>query len=69
MSKYFRFFGLERDPFLDTADPYFYCELGAVRRAKERLAGSVQASRGLTIVLGDPGTSKTSLCGALEQEL
>ncbi|MHB8153395.1 MAG: ExeA family protein [Bacillati bacterium] len=69
MSKYFRFFGLERDPFLDTADPYFYCELGAVRRAKERLAGSVQASRGLTIVLGDPGTGKTSLCGALEQEL
>ncbi len=69
MSRYFRFFGLERDPFLDTADPYFYCELGALRKAKERLYDSVDASRGLTVVLGEPGTGKTSLSGALEQEL
>src|SRR5271154_4750520 len=69
MSKYYRYFGLERDPFLDTADPYFYCELGALRKAKERLFDSVDASRGLTVVLGDPGTGKTSLSGALEQEL
>src|SRR5580698_4387168 len=69
MSKYYRFFGLERDPFLDTADPFFYCELGTLRKAKERLAGSVDASRGLTVVLGEPGTGKTSLSGALEQEL
>ncbi|MHB8230581.1 MAG: hypothetical protein ACYDG0_07305, partial [Vulcanimicrobiaceae bacterium] len=69
MSKYFRYFGLERDPFLDTADPYFYCELGALRKAKERLNAAVDESRGLTIVLGEPGTGKTSLSGALEQEL
>jgi MSHA biogenesis protein MshM len=69
MSKYYRFFGLERDPFLDTADPFFYCELGTLRKAKERLAGSVDASRGLTVVLGEPGTGKTSLSGALEQEM
>lgn len=69
MSKYYRFFGLERDPFLDTADPFFYCELGTLRRAKDRLIESVDASRGLTVVLGDPGTGKTSLSGALEQEL
>lgn len=69
MSRYFKFFGLERDPFLDTADPYFYCELGALRKAKERLYDSVDASRGLTVVLGAPGTGKTSLSGALEQEL
>jgi MSHA biogenesis protein MshM len=69
MSRYYRFFGLERDPFLDTADPYFYCELGALRKAKERLFDSVDASRGLTVILGDPGTGKTSLSGALEQEL
>jgi general secretion pathway protein A len=69
MSRYYRFFGLERDPFLDTADPYFYCELGALRRAKDRLVDSVDSSRGLTVVLGDPGTGKTSLCGALEQDL
>lgn len=69
MSHYYRFFGLERDPFLDTADPYFYCEFGAVRKAKERLTASVDASRGLTVIIGDPGTGKTSLSGALEQEL
>src|SRR5580704_7248014 len=69
MSKYYRYFGLERDPFLDTADPFFYCELGTLRKAKERLAGSVDASRGLTVILGEPGTGKTSLSGALEQEL
>jgi len=69
MSRYFRYFGLERDPFLDTADPYFYCELGSLRRAKERLHASIDESRGLTVVLGDPGTGKTSLSGALEQEL
>ena len=69
MSKYHRFFGLERDPFIDTADPYFYCELGALRKAKDRLYESVDASRGLTVVLGEPGTGKTSLSGALEQEL
>ena len=68
MPAYYRFFGLERDPFLDTADPYFYCEFGALRKAKERLSESVDASRGLTVVLGEPGTGKTSLSGALEQE-
>jgi len=69
MSKYFRYFGLERDPFLDTADPYFYCELGPLRRAKERLLSVVDESRGLTVILGEPGTGKTSLSAALEQEL
>ncbi len=69
MSKYYRYFGLERDPFLDTADPYFYCELGALRKAKDRLASSVDESRGLTVILGEPGTGKTSLSSALEQEL
>lgn len=69
MSSYFRFFGLDRDPFLDTADPHFYCEFGALRKAKERLAASVDASRGLTVIIGEPGTGKTSLSGALEQEL
>ncbi len=66
---YYKHFGLERDPFLDTADPYFYCELGPFRKAKDRLTGSVGQSRGLTVVLGEPGTGKTSLSGALEQDL
>lgn len=69
MSAYFRYFGLERDPFLDTADPYFYCELGALRRARERLSASLEGCRGLAVVLGEPGAGKTSLSAALEGEL
>ncbi|MDQ2865175.1 MAG: AAA family ATPase [Candidatus Eremiobacteraeota bacterium] len=69
MNPYYRFFGLERDPFLDTADPYFYYEFGALRKAKERLSASVDASRGLIVIVGDPGTGKTSLAGALEEQL
>lgn len=66
---YYRYFGLERDPFLDTADPFFYCELGPFRKAKDRLASSIDESRGLTVVLGEPGTGKTSLSLVLEQEM
>jgi type II secretory pathway predicted ATPase ExeA len=69
MPAYFRYFGLERDPFLDTADPYFYCELGSLRRARERVAASLEGGRGLAVVLGEPGTGKTSLAAALEGEL
>lgn len=69
MPNYYRSFGLERDPFIDTADPYFYCELGTLRKARERIAQAIGASRGLTIVLGEPGTGKTSLSGAIEQTL
>lgn len=69
MPSYFRSFGLARDPFIDTADPYFYCELGALRKARERVVSAIAAGRGLTVVLGDPGTGKTSLSGAVEQVL
>lgn len=69
MPNYYRSFGLERDPFIDTADPYFYCELGTLRKARERIASAIGASRGLTVVLGEPGTGKTSLSGAIEQAL
>lgn len=69
MASYYRSFGLERDPFIDTADPYFYCELGTLRKARERIAAAISGSRGLTVVLGEPGTGKTSLSGAIEQAL
>jgi len=69
MPNYYRSFGLERDPFIDTADPFFYCELGTLRKARERIASAIGASRGLTVVLGEPGTGKTSLSGAIEQAL
>lgn len=69
MVKYFHHFGLERDPFLDTVDPYFYCESVVALQAKRRLLSSIEQSRGLSVILGEPGTGKTSLSTAIEQEL
>jgi len=66
---YFQHFGLERDPFLDTADPHFYRSTGNLAHAKNRLVSSIEQSRGLMIVVGDPGTGKTSLAGAVERDL
>src|SRR5580698_5846643 len=69
MMPYYQHFGLDRDPFLDTADPHFYRSTGNLAHAKNRLVQSIEQSRGLMIVVGDPGTGKTSLAGAIEREL
>jgi type II secretory pathway predicted ATPase ExeA len=69
MRGYYHHFRLQRDPFLDTADPLFFCELPAVRRNARRVLGAVEQSRGLTVVLGAPGTGKTSLSNHVEQAL
>ncbi len=69
MTPYYRHFGLERDPFLDTADPHFYRTTPGLMRARDRLVGGVLESRGLQAVAGDPGTGKTSLMAQLEREL
>src|SRR5579875_3606522 len=69
MTPYYRHFGLERDPFLDTADPHFYRTTPALARARDRLVGGVLESRGLQIVVGEPGTGKTSLMAQTEREL
>lgn len=69
MTPYYRHFGLERDPFLDTADPHFYRTTPALARARDRLVGGVLESRGLQVVVGDPGTGKTSLMAQIEREL
>jgi type II secretory pathway predicted ATPase ExeA len=69
MTPYYRHFGLERDPFLDTADPHFYRTTPGLMRARERLAAGILESRGLQAVVGDPGTGKTSLMAQLEREL
>lgn len=69
MTPYYRHFGLERDPFLDTADPHFYRTTPALAQARERLVEGVLQRRGLQVVVGDPGTGKTSLAAQLEREL
>jgi len=69
MLRYYQHFGLQRDPFLDTSDPQFYLELPTVRRNMRRVLTGVSESRGLTVVVGPPGSGKTSLSSAVEQVL
>ena len=69
MLRYYQHFGLQRDPFLDTSDPQFYLELPTVRRNIRRVLSGVEESRGLTVVVGPPGSGKTSLSSSIEQAL
>jgi type II secretory pathway predicted ATPase ExeA len=69
MLRYYQHFGLQRDPFLDTSDPQFYLELPTVRRSIRRVLTAVNESRGLTVVIGPPGSGKTSLSSHIEQVL
>ena len=69
MTPYYRHYGLERDPFLDTADPHFYRTTPALAAARTRLVGGILESRGLQVVVGDPGTGKTSLMAQVERDL
>jgi general secretion pathway protein A len=69
MSAYYRTFGLVRDPFLDTSDPYFHWETIDRLAAQRRLLASISESRGLVVLSGDPGTGKTSLLSLIERSL
>jgi len=62
-------FGLQRDPFLDTADPSFFYETMATANARRRLMDCLAAGRGLAVVLGPIGVGKTTLCNAVQAEL
>jgi type II secretory pathway predicted ATPase ExeA len=62
-------FGLQRDPFLDTADPAFYFETMATASNRRRLFDCLAAGRGLAVVLGPVGVGKTTLCNAVTAQL
>jgi type II secretory pathway predicted ATPase ExeA len=62
-------FGLQRDPFLDTADPAFYYETMATASNRRRLYDCLAQGRGLAVVLGPVGAGKTSLFNAVTARL
>ena len=61
--------GLQCDPFLDTADPTFYFPTPSQAQALQRLELAVRLGRGLSVVLGDVGSGKTTLAQALLWQL
>src|SRR5271165_6832249 len=62
-------FGLQRDPFIDTADPAFYYETIATANNRRRLFECLAGGRGLAVVLGPVGAGKTSLFNAVTERL
>lgn len=66
---YFKLLGLEREPFSTSPDPNFLFLSSAHRAALYRLRIAAKLQRGLSLVLGDVGTGKTTLSRRLAQLL
>lgn len=58
---YFRVLGLEKEPFSTSPDPVFFYESLEHRAALIRLLVEIRLKRGLSLILGDVGTGKTTL--------
>lgn len=58
---YYRVLGLEREPFSTSPDPAFFFESKNHKAALANLMIELRLKRGLSVVLGDVGTGKTTL--------
>jgi len=66
---YFTVIGLHKEPFSTSPDPNFFYESSEHRAALMRLVIEIRLKRGLSVVLGDVGTGKTTLSRKLFQML
>lgn len=64
---YYSFFGLKEEPFSTSPDPSFFWLSESHRGAFFRLQIAIKLKRGLSVVLGDVGTGKTTLSRRLFQ--
>ena len=64
---YYKFLGLQREPFSTSPDPHFFYESSEHMAALMRVMIEVRLKRGLSVILGDVGTGKTTLCRKLLQ--
>jgi general secretion pathway protein A len=64
---YYKALGLQSEPFSTSPDPTFFYQSSAHRTALSRLEIAIRLRRGLSIILGDVGTGKTTLSRALLQ--
>ena len=64
---YYDILGLEREPFSTSPDPNFFYESWEHMTALMRLMIEIRLKRGLSLILGDVGTGKTTLCRKLLQ--
>ena len=66
---YFRVLGLEREPFSTSPDPAFFYQSPKHRSVLANLLIEFRLRRGLSVILGDIGTGKTTLGRKLIQML
>ncbi len=66
---YFKILGLDKEPFSTSPDPEFFYQSQEHTAALFRLRIAVELRRGLSLVLGDIGTGKTTLSRKLSQLL
>lgn len=66
---YYRLLGLTKEPFSTSPDPSFFYEAPGHQSALYRLGVAVRLKRGLSLLVGDVGTGKTTLSRRLYQLL
>jgi general secretion pathway protein A len=66
---YYSALNLDKEPFSTSPDPYFLYPSVSHKQALQRLEIAVRLKRGLSLILGDVGTGKTTLARALVQTL
>jgi len=64
---YFKHLGLEKEPFSTSPDPEFFYHSQEHTTALKRLEISIRLKRGMSLILGDVGTGKTTLSRTLLQ--
>ncbi len=64
---YYEVLHLEKEPFSTSPDPYFFYRSSAHETAIKRLEIAIRLRRGLSLILGDVGTGKTTLGRTLLQ--
>lgn len=62
---YFKALGLSEEPFSTSPDPGFFYESSGHKEALLRLEISIRLRRGMSVILGDVGTGKTTLARKL----
>lgn len=66
---YFNLLGLDREPFSTSPDPGFFYDSQEHHAALMRLMIEIRLKRGLSLILGDVGTGKTTMSRKLFQML
>ncbi len=64
---YFQVLDLQKEPFSTSPDPFFFYRSSAHESAIKRLEIAIRLKRGLSVILGDVGTGKTTLGRTLLQ--